>query len=69
MKQWLAVISVFAFLVIGCGESEGCPGIVCTNCGASGDCNIECSPPEIQYCGAYGYFDDPSLRCAYCGPE
>lgn len=50
----------------GCG-SEKCPGIICSDCAASGDCNIQCSTGEVQFCGHFGYFDDPDLRCAYCG--
>ena len=68
MKTWFTLICIFAFTMIGCGDDEGCPGMVCTNCAASGDCTLECPSPQLQYCGAFGYFDDPGLRCAYCGP-
>jgi hypothetical protein len=56
--------------LLHCGDSSsGCPGIVCTDCGASGDCDVdECQSPEVEFCGAFGYFDDPTLRCAFCAP-
>jgi len=56
-------------LVLGaaaCGGSEQCSGIICSNCAASGDCNIQCPEGQVQYCGHFGYFDDPDLRCAWC---
>lgn len=55
-------------VVAACGSPEDqCQGIICSNCAASGDCNIQCAAGEVQYCGNFGYFDDPDLRCAYCG--
>jgi hypothetical protein len=71
MKSW-----IWTTMIAGCilslgscgGDGGGCPGIVCTNCGASGDCNVECQAPEVEFCGAFGYFDDPGLRCAFCAP-
>ncbi len=64
----------FAFLLAvslaaaGCGGDEfgSCPGTVCSNCAAGGDCNISCSPGQQQFCGHFGFFEDPNLRCAYC---
>ncbi len=53
----------------GCGDGGGkCPGIICTDCSGSGDCNVTCTGSDVQFCGAFGYFDDPALRCAFCAP-
>lgn len=54
-----------AFGTAACG-GESCPGIICSNCAASGDCDIQCPAGELETCGHFGYFDDPDLRCAYC---
>lgn len=51
---------------VACSD-ESCPGIICSNCAGSGDCDIQCPEGQIEYCGHYGYFDDPDLRCAWCG--
>jgi hypothetical protein len=57
-----------AALVLGftaCGsEKDKCPGITCTNCSGSGDCNLTCAAGQTQTCIAHP--DDPNLRCAYC---
>jgi len=64
------VVCVSALGMFGCGgSSEGCPGIVCNDCGASGNCDIDCQPPNVEFCGHFGYFEDSSLRCAFCAPE
>jgi hypothetical protein len=59
-----------AFGIAACGDSEGigdsCPGIVCNDCGASGNCDVTCSAGEEEFCGHFGFFDDPTLRCAWC---
>lgn len=70
MIQWsLRVLMGLSLLALpSCGGGGGCPGIVCTNCGASGDCNIDCQAPDVEFCGAFGYFDDPGSRCAFCAP-
>lgn len=54
--------------IAACGDSAGdsCPGIVCSDCSASGDCNVDCAAGETEFCGHFGYFDDPTLRCAWC---
>ena len=51
----------------GGGALESCPssGVVCNNC-ASGDCDIQCQANEQEFCGHFGFFDDPGLRCAFC---
>ena len=71
MKKLLTLIavgfSVLAMLHCGSGEA-GCPGKVCTDCGGSGDCDVTCQSPDVEFCGAFGYFDDPTLRCAFCAP-
>ncbi|MDH3200776.1 MAG: hypothetical protein OEM15_07785 [Myxococcales bacterium] len=69
MKKLLIVFCISALGGIACGGSGGCPGLVCSDCGGSGDCNIDCQPPDVEFCGAFGYFDDPTLRCAFCAPE
>jgi hypothetical protein len=64
---WIAVFCGMSFGLLSCGDDAGgCPGKVCTNCGASGDCNIECTGDKVQFCGHFGYFDDPNLRCTFC---
>ena len=71
MKTWMVMIvgCTLALGVPSCGGAEGgCPGIICTNCAASGDCSIDCQAPDVEFCGAFGYFDDPGLRCAFCAP-
>jgi hypothetical protein len=66
----LVVICVSALGMFSCGgSSEGCPGLVCNDCGGSGNCDVDCQPPDVEFCGAFGYFDDPGLRCAFCAPE
>lgn len=73
MKKLLIVIALClsGLAMLHCGDSEngGCPGLVCSNCGPLGDCDIDCQPPDVEFCGAFGYFDDPGLRCAFCAPE
>ena len=71
MKKWiiLIVLALSGIGMLNCGDSNGgCPGLVCTDCGGSGDCDIECQSPDMEFCGAFGYFDDPTLRCAFCAP-
>jgi hypothetical protein len=51
---------------VACGGEGGdsCPGIVCNNCAT--DCNITCAAGEQEFCGHFGYFEDPNLRCTWC---
>lgn len=54
-----------------CGDSgaDACPGIICNNCSASGDCNIECQPDQQETCVGLQFFGDANpddLRCAFC---
>ena len=51
------------------GEDGGCPGITCNDCGMSGDCDVTCTGDDVEYCGHFGFFEDPDLRCAFCAPE
>lgn len=46
-------------------SDESCPGIICSNCAT--DCDIQCPEGQVEYCGHFGYFDDPDLRCTWCG--
>lgn len=64
----LTFIVAYGLAACGGGGLESCPsdGVVCTNCAASGDCNIQCSTGENSFCGHFGFFDDASLRCAFC---
>lgn len=57
-----------AWIVSACGGGglDSCPGTVCNNCAASGDCNISCDAGENEFCGHFGFFEDPGLRCAFC---
>jgi hypothetical protein len=76
-SNFFALISVVAFLTFGlatgiaaCGDDstgvgDSCPGIVCSNC-ASDDCDVTCDAGETEFCGHFGFFDDPNLRCAWC---
>jgi len=65
----LAIGVITGATLSSCGDDGGCPGIVCTDCGASGDCEIECTGDDVEYCGHFGFFEDPDLRCAFCAPE
>jgi hypothetical protein len=72
MKKWLIllVVCLGGFAMLHCGDdSGGCPGLVCNDCGGSGNCDIDCQPPDVEFCGHFGYFEDSSLRCAFCAPE
>ncbi|MBN2498543.1 MAG: hypothetical protein JXR96_28385 [Deltaproteobacteria bacterium] len=75
MKTWIAILAVLCSLgalagaIMSCGGDGGCPGIVCHDCGASGDCDVTCTGSDVEYCGHFGYFEDPDLRCAFCAPE
>lgn len=62
----LTIVAAFGTAACGGGSLESCPGNVCTNCAASGDCSITCAADEFEFCGAFGFFDDPGLRCAFC---
>lgn len=71
MKKLLLSIAVALSVValVHCGDDEGgCPGRVCTDCGGFGDCDLTCESPDVNFCGAFGYFDDPGLRCTFCAP-
>ena len=61
---------IVAYGVASCGggslESLPSSGVICTSCAASGDCDIQCSAGEQSFCGHFGFFDDPGLRCAFC---
>lgn len=68
----IAVVGVFFGLALascGDGGAESCPGIICTDCSGSGDCNVECQPDEVETCVGLQFFGDPNpddLRCAFC---
>ncbi len=70
----ISVVAIAGLALMGCGDDEdgfdSCPseGIVCHNCAGSGDCDVTCGGGEVEYCGHWGWFDDPDLRCAFCGP-
>lgn len=75
MKKWRLFGGAFllAFAVTygaaACGGGlDSCPGdgVICSNCAAGGDCNITCEANENEFCGHFGFFDDPGLRCAFC---
>ncbi len=67
-----SVLSMIALLLLllgvtTCGDGgDKCPGRVCTNCSGSGDCNMTCTPPQVNFCGHFGLFEDPNLRCTFC---
>jgi hypothetical protein len=53
--------------IAACSDDAGtCPGRICSDCAAGGDCNITCDAGEQEFCGHFGYFEDPTLRCAWC---
>lgn len=54
--------------IAACSDDGGdtCPGIICSDCSAGGDCNVTCDAGEQEFCGHFGFFDDPTLRCAWC---
>lgn len=61
----LAAILFLGLWLSACGdEKEKCPGITCTNCSGSGDCNLTCAAGHTQTCIAHP--DNANLRCAYC---
>jgi hypothetical protein len=70
-KVRLALLSVAVALgtavlaTVSCSD-DSCPGIVCSDCSGSGDCDITCDAGEQEFCGNFGFFEDPTLRCAYC---
>jgi hypothetical protein len=74
-KPTLFVISLLlsfaiAYGVSACGgELDSCPGITCNDCGAFGDCDRDCADDETEFCGHFGFFDDPDLRCAWCSDD
>lgn len=69
----LSLLLSFAVVygVSACGGDglDSCPGITCSDCGASGDCVVSCDANETEFCGHFGFFDDPSLRCAWCSTD
>jgi hypothetical protein len=69
---FVALILAFATAwgISACGgELDSCPGIVCSDCGGFGDCNVTCDAGQTEFCGAFGFFDDPGLRCAWCSDD
>jgi hypothetical protein len=57
-----------AYTVSACSDAAGlesCPGITCSDCAAA-DCDVDCAEDEYEFCGHYGFYDDLSLRCAWC---
>lgn len=71
-KVWIVLVALalFGSVALGMGscgdDGESCPGKVCSNCGGSGDCDMQCGSNQINVCGHLGLFDDPNLRCSYC---
>jgi hypothetical protein len=62
----IVLLTIMGFATCGDDSNKGCPGKVCTNCSASGDCNMTCTPPKVNFCGHFGLFEDQSLRCSFC---
>lgn len=67
---WAFVLAfALTYVAAACGGGlESCPGdgVICTNCAASGDCDIQCGAGEQEFCGHFGFFEDPNQRCAFC---
>jgi hypothetical protein len=62
-----AMLGLGVLATARCGsddESESCPGITCSDCSGSGDCDVTCAPGQRQFCIAHP--SDANLRCAYC---
>ncbi len=59
-----------AYGVSACGDGEldSCPGITCNDC-AGASCEVSCAQDEYEFCGHFGFFEDPSLRCAWCSTD
>jgi hypothetical protein len=74
-KKTLFLVSLLlsftiAYGVSACGgELDSCPGITCNDCGGDGDCDRTCADDEFEFCGHFGFFDDPDLRCAWCSDD
>jgi hypothetical protein len=70
MNAWRAVVmaGTLGLAAAGCGdEDESCPGIVCSNCAGSGDCDITCGSGQEEVCESLGnYGGDSNMRCAWC---
>ena len=71
MKKILFVIIAIGIGTVsasGCGSSsDECPGITCTNCSGSGDCDITCGAGQTQVCESMAnYGGSSSERCAWC---
>ena len=50
----LIVVCVSALGMFSCGgSSDGCPGIVCNDCGGSGNCDVDCQAPDVEFCGHF----------------
>ena len=77
--SWLSILFLVVFMmfiIASCGnifdnDDDGggswCPGKICNNCAASGDCNIDCPAGQQETCVGGAFFDaDSNLRCAYC---
>jgi hypothetical protein len=69
MRYVVATLGIVAVLiVVSCSDSEGCPGIVCSNCATT--CNITCNAGETEVCIGHGPVDKATgkqpQRCAYC---
>jgi hypothetical protein len=63
----VVAIGIGTISTSGCGSSDGCPGITCTNCSGSGDCTITCGAGQAQVCESMAnYGGSSSERCAWC---
>ena len=65
----LTVAAAWGISACGGGELDSCPGIICSDCSASGDCNASCAAGETEFCGHFGFFEDPNLRCNWCSTD
>lgn len=72
-RTWLYAMTMVVTAAVtawapACGEDDSCPGVICTNCSASGDCpNLECSDDQSLFCVAFPFGDlDSSERCTFC---
>jgi hypothetical protein len=63
------VALVSSLLPVGCGDGDGsCPGTICSNCSASGDCpNLQCGADQSLFCVAFPFGESTSdQRCTFC---
>jgi len=67
----IIVVGVFAGMssaMMPASGDESCPGTLCSDCSASGDCpNLACASDESLFCVAFPFGStDSGQRCTFC---